>query len=81
MSPTPDPPTSSKPSTDDQLARAVVDGAILASGIPFSGEEREQLVVGYVQLRSAIGAMYALTDARYESPALVFRAAPKLDPW
>jgi hypothetical protein len=45
---------------------------------PGALDELRSMFPGYARARDAL---YAVPEARYEVPALVFEAAPKLDPW
>jgi aspartyl-tRNA(Asn)/glutamyl-tRNA(Gln) amidotransferase subunit A len=67
----------------DEIERLapVVDTLLAAAGIDPSVDERVRLTRTYAMERPAIAALYALEEARYESPALVFRAEPKLAEW
>lgn len=58
-----------------------VDAMLAATGITVSEDERELLVQTFALYRSGIAALHAVEEARYEAPALVFQAAPKLDEW
>lgn len=60
---------------------SIVDVMLAAAGITVSAKERQRLTDMYGMHRPGIAAMYALPDVRYESPALVFQAAPNLDTW
>lgn len=60
---------------------AMVDAMLVAAGLDPSASERENLIATYAMFKPAIEALYAVAEARYESPALVFQAAPKLTPW
>lgn len=58
-----------------------VDVMLESAGISLTAEDREGLLAMYAVCRPGIQAMYALPEARYESPALVFQAQPKLANW
>ncbi len=58
-----------------------VDALLAAAGIAPTAAEREQMVGMYAMYKPGIAAMYALPEVRYEAPALVFQAEPKLAEW
>lgn len=58
-----------------------VDVMLASAGISPTADDREMMLEIYAVCRPGIEAMYALPEARYESPALVFQAEPKLDEW
>jgi hypothetical protein len=60
---------------------ALVDAMMVAAGLSPSESERAALITMYEQFRPGVEALYALPEARYESPALVFQAAPPLAVW
>jgi len=64
--------------TDDG---AILDAALAAAGLAPSPSEREALLELYALFKPGVAALHALPQARYESPAAVFQAAPKLTPW
>jgi hypothetical protein len=63
--------------TDD----AAIEAMLSAAGLQPSADEREALTVLYETFKPGVDALYALPEARYEAPALVFQAAPKLAAW
>jgi hypothetical protein len=63
--------------TDD----AAIEAMLSAAGLQPSPEERAALGALYAVFKPGVDALYALPEARYEAPALVFQAAPKLDAW
>jgi hypothetical protein len=65
----------------DPKTVATLDAMLDAAGIVATPAEREQLLAMYAQFKPGVDAMYALPEARYEAPALVFQAEPKLTPW
>lgn len=67
--------------TDPSAYGPAVDAMLGAAGIAPTPEEREQLLDMYTLYRPGIEALYALPEARYEAPALVFQADPKLTQW
>jgi hypothetical protein len=58
-----------------------VDAMLAAAGLSVTPDERERLLEMYAIYRPGIEALYALPEARYEAPALVFQAEPKLTAW
>jgi hypothetical protein len=60
---------------------AAVDAMLGVAGLSPSDGERERLHQMYAVFKPGIEALYALPEARYEAPALVFQAAPKLAAW
>jgi hypothetical protein len=60
---------------------ATIDAMLSAAGLNPSPEEREALSKMYATFKPGLDALYALPEARYEAPALVFQAAPKLQAW
>lgn len=68
-------------STTEPDHAAVVDAMLAAAGLRPGATEREVLIANYAMFRPAIDALYAVPEARYEVPALVFLAAPKLAQW
>ena len=60
---------------------ALVRALLSEAGLPASEEEIQTLVLDYPRLKSGIEAMYSLEATRYETPALMFQAAPELADW
>ncbi|MCW2953110.1 MAG: hypothetical protein JWQ48_2280 [Conexibacter sp.] len=60
---------------------AAVDAMLDAAGLSPAPAEREQLLQMYALFKPGVEALYALPEARYEAPALVFQAEPKLTAW
>jgi hypothetical protein len=58
-----------------------IDAMLAAAGLTTSAEERERLLEMYALFRPGVEALYAMPEARYEAPALVFQAEPKLTAW
>lgn len=57
-------------------------GALLdAAGLCPSAEEVRALEKAYPQVRSMIDALYAVSEARYEVPAVHFAPRPVFSPW
>jgi hypothetical protein len=59
----------------------VVDAMLAAAGLSLGATEREDLIAFYAMFKPVVDALYAVPEARYEVPALVFQAAPKLTQW
>lgn len=68
------------PSENERRA-AAVDALLAAAGLSPEPAEREELIATYAMLKPVVEALYGVSEARYEVPALVFQAAPKLTPW
>jgi hypothetical protein len=60
---------------------AAIDAMLDAAGLQPAPDERETLAKLYATFKPGLDALYALPAARYETPALIFQAAPKLDAW
>jgi hypothetical protein len=60
---------------------ATIDAMLDAAGLQPSADERAALGRLYATFKPGLEALYALPEVRYEAPALVFQAAPKLDAW
>jgi hypothetical protein len=58
-----------------------VDAALDAAGLEPAPFEREALVAMWEPLKRGVELLYAVDDARYETPAVVFGAAPNLARW
>jgi aspartyl-tRNA(Asn)/glutamyl-tRNA(Gln) amidotransferase subunit A len=59
-----------------------VDSILTAAGLlEVAPDERDAFAAAYAGSRAELEAMYALPETRYEVPALVFQAAPKLSQW
>jgi hypothetical protein len=58
-----------------------VRSALAAAGLSPSDDEVAVMVEGYADYRAAIDALYAVPEARYASPALVFSASPVFVDW
>lgn len=54
---------------------------LAAAGLSPDATEREHLIAAYAMFKPVVEALYAVPEARYEVPALLFPAAPKLTPW
>jgi hypothetical protein len=63
------------------MSNTTIDAMLSAAGLNPSPEEREALAKMYATFKPGIDALYAMPEARYEAPALVFLAAPKLQAW
>jgi hypothetical protein len=58
-----------------------VRSLLAAANLAPSEEEIVGLVDGYEDYRLGIEALYAVPEARYASPALIFNAAPVFADW
>ena len=67
--------------TDTAPTRDQLDILLALAGLDPDDGEREQLAATYAMMRPGVEALYAMPEARYEAPALVFQAAPKLERW
>jgi hypothetical protein len=65
-------------STDTETAIAAM---LAAAGLAPTAQERAALGEMYAMFKPGVEALYAVPEARYEAPALVFQAAPKLTAW
>jgi hypothetical protein len=54
----------------------LVPALLAAAGISPSAEEVAVLIAEFPERATAIDALYAVPEARYEEPGLVFRAVP-----
>ena len=71
----------SQAATPRDDTEATVRALVAAAGIEPSEDELATLIAGYPELRSRMDAMHALTEARYESPSLVFDPDPTFTDW
>jgi hypothetical protein len=62
-------------------ANEIVKSMLAAAGLPASAYEIEALVEAYPDHKLGVESLYAVADARYESPAFVFSANPTLADW
>lgn len=62
-------------------AETVVRTMLGEAGLPASEEEIATLVKAYPRFKAGIEALYAVADARYEAPALTFKANPTFADW
>lgn len=62
-------------------AETTVRTMLDAAGLPASEEEIEGLVRAYPDFKAGIESLYAVTDARYESPAMHFDPDPTFEDW
>lgn len=60
---------------------ATVRGLLDLAGLPASEHEIEQIASSYPLTRRQISSLWAMTEARYAEPALIFQAEPALVPW
>ncbi|WP_020500510.1 hypothetical protein [Sciscionella marina] len=54
----------------------IVPALLAAAGLTVSAEEQARLIAEYPAWRARMDTLYALPEARYESPAPVFGAQP-----
>jgi hypothetical protein len=54
---------------------------VAEAGLNPSDEEISTLVAGYPALKSGVESLYAVAEARYAAPALVFSATPVFAEW
>lgn len=66
---------------DDATDETAVRRALAQSGLVASDEEVATMAAGYGEYRTGIEALYAVPEARYASPALVFTATPTFVDW
>jgi hypothetical protein len=62
-------------------AADVVRTLLGEAGLPASPEEVERLAASYVELRAGIESLYAVAEAKYESPGLHFDPDPTHADW
>ena len=60
-----------------QFVRSLIDEA----GLPANDSEIERLVAAYIEQRQISNMLFAVEEARYESPALSFTATPVFAEW
>ncbi|HWE69111.1 MAG TPA: hypothetical protein VG205_02045 [Acidimicrobiales bacterium] len=65
----------------DDMTETKVRMAMVAAGLAPSDEEIESLVATYADYQAGVESLYAVPEARYASPALVFNAAPVFADW
>jgi hypothetical protein len=58
-----------------------VRSLLTAARLEPSEEEIASLVESYAEYRAGIDLLYAVPEARYASPALIFNAAPTFADW
>ncbi|MDA3624005.1 hypothetical protein [Saccharopolyspora oryzae] len=54
----------------------VVPALLAAAGLSPSPQEQAQIIAEYPGLQREIAALHAVSEARYEQPALVFQSRP-----
>jgi hypothetical protein len=59
----------------------VVRGLLAAEEIPADDAEVERLVAAYREQKKLSELLFAVVEARYEAPALVFDPAPEFAHW
>lgn len=67
--------------TPDTARLATLDAMLDAAGVIAAPAEREELMRLYALFKPGVDALYAVPEARYEAPALVFQADPPLETW
>jgi hypothetical protein len=77
----PDPRVAAAQAEPTDADRAHVERLMAGSGLSPSAEELGRLAKAYLMLQAASEALYAVPEARYEVPGLVFDAAPAFDEW
>jgi hypothetical protein len=60
---------------------ALVKMLLAKAGVPASEEEIKLVTSQYVRLKGMIDVLYAVEEARYESPGLHFTATPTYAEW
>jgi hypothetical protein len=70
----------SSPSSQED-ARLIVTHLMERERLPVGPSELDRLVVAYLELRGISEMLFAVVEARYESPALFFDAAPQFEDW
>ena len=60
---------------------ALVKMLLASAGVPATDLEIELVTSQYGKLREMIGMLYAVEEARYESPAMHFTATPIFAEW
>jgi hypothetical protein len=55
--------------------------ALQERGVPVTPEEIEALVVAYPAFKARVERLYAVTEARYESPAVSFAPDTSVVEW
>ena len=67
--------------TEAQQTEAMVRALLWEAGIVASTEEIARLTASYAGFRAGVGMLYAVAEARYESPAVRFNAQPTFADW
>ena len=62
-------------------AETAVTTLLREAGLPASAEEIAALAAAYPAFKQGIESLYAVADARYESPALHFEVSPVFGDW
>jgi hypothetical protein len=66
------------PTTNDDV---LVRNLLATARVPASEEEITLIVSNYKRMKSMIDILYAVPEARYESPGLHFTATPTFAEW
>ena len=67
------------PAAPDEAA--LVKMLLASAGVPATDEEIDLVITQYGRLKVMIDVLYAVEEARYESPALHFSATPTYAEW
>jgi hypothetical protein len=62
-------------------AETVVRTLLGEAGLPASESEIATLAAAYPALKAGVETLYAVAEARYESPALHFEVSPVFSDW
>ena len=76
----PSDPNYSSPSAQEE-ARIIVTHLMERERIPVAPSELDRLIASYLELRDISEMLFAVPEARYESPALSFDPAPVFADW
>ena len=61
--------------------REEVSRLVARAGLPASADEIDKLAAGLPLQRQLLKQLWAVEDARYAEPALIFQADPSLEAW
>jgi hypothetical protein len=67
--------------TDPVRIHELVQALVNEAGLPASESEVDRLVAAYTEQRHISEMLFAVQEARYESPALSFTATPVFADW
>ena len=68
-------------STDPADPSVVVPAMLAAAGLSPSADEMAAFIKDYAFTKMSVAALYAVPEARYEVPALVFDPVPTFADW